>query len=349
MGPVQNSPAGRDLYKSPRDNAQLTVLIGKYLDVLGRTPFVCGALTAEKAEFRLTVRAPRGADGMGPDRLLHLPPKGEPGCRPLLEPKGVLYSSSFYLDVASIWKDRDKLFNKVQADGLTSFDKNSGRFLGGVRLSTLLETAGPYHRFVAVAQSTRSYKREPLVRLPAFAFVSELREPERFGRAMETLLRTAAILATDTFKLELKEEKHRDHDIVAYRFSEKAEVRDDVNDLRYNFTPCFVRVGNQFAICSTVELCKQLIDVLKDDMRSDRVTLASGADRFYSAGLAGYLRDIDDQLVTQTILDQAVPPAEARKQVDQIIQVLRGLGSLSTGLEFREKRFSFDVRVKLAK
>ena len=55
----------------------------------------------------------------------------------MLEPKGVLYSSSFYFDFSSIWKDRAKLFPKVQADGLTAFDKSSGRVLGGVKISKL--------------------------------------------------------------------------------------------------------------------------------------------------------------------------------------------------------------------
>ncbi|MFO0841130.1 MAG: hypothetical protein U0797_01875 [Gemmataceae bacterium] len=350
MVPVQKSPAGKDLYKSPRDNPQLTVLFGQYLDVLGRTPFLCGALSGEKDEFRLTIRAPRGRDGMGSDRLLHLPPKGEPGCRPLLQPKGVLYSSSYYLDFASLWKDRDQLFNKAQADGLAGFEKNSGRFLGGVKISTLLESAGPYQRLVVAHQAARPYKREPLIRLPAVAFVSELRQPERFGRAVDTLLRTAAIFATDTFKVEMKEEKHRDHAIVAYRFNEKAEVKEDVNDLRYNFTPCFVRVGNQFVISSTVELCKQLIDELaKVSPASEMPRRVSGQDRIYSRGFADYLEVIEDQLITQTILDQAVPPGEAKKQAEEVVALLRGLGSLSTSVEFRSKQVRFDVRVKLGK
>src|SRR5262249_59933937 len=98
----------------------------------------------EKDGLLLTIRAPAGKDGMGADRELHLPPDNEPGSRPLLEPKGVLYSSSYYMDLSRIWTDRARLFPKVQADGLTEFDKTSGRFLAGIRLSSLLEAAGPY-------------------------------------------------------------------------------------------------------------------------------------------------------------------------------------------------------------
>src|SRR5581483_4123704 len=137
MAPAQKSPQGKALYKSPRDDINLTILFGGYLDLLGRTPFLCAALGEEKGGLLLTARAPRGTDGMGPDRELHVAPDGATG-RPLLEPKGVLYSSNFYLDLSRVWTDREKLFPKKSADSLANTDKNSGRFLGGVKVSTLL-------------------------------------------------------------------------------------------------------------------------------------------------------------------------------------------------------------------
>ena len=54
---------------------------------------------------------PRGRDGMGAIKPIYLPPEGKPGCRPLLAPKGVLYSESFYIDPAPFWTERAKLFN----------------------------------------------------------------------------------------------------------------------------------------------------------------------------------------------------------------------------------------------
>ncbi len=64
---------------------------------------------------------------MGPDRLLHLSADSTIGTLPLLETRGVLYSSSFHFNPGSIWKDRAKLFPKVQADGIAAYNKSSGR------------------------------------------------------------------------------------------------------------------------------------------------------------------------------------------------------------------------------
>src|SRR6202042_861101 len=99
-----------DLYKTPRDPA-LTVLFGAYIDILGRTPYVTAGLIREGQGLALRIRIPFGREGMGAgDAGLHLPPADQPGSRPLLEPRGVLYSYSFYLDVSRIWTDPEPLF-----------------------------------------------------------------------------------------------------------------------------------------------------------------------------------------------------------------------------------------------
>ena len=80
MENVRKAPQFKNAYKSPpRDDPQLTVLLGHYLDLLGRSPFVCAGIYREKDGFLATIRVPRGRDGMGADRLMHVPPAGMPG------------------------------------------------------------------------------------------------------------------------------------------------------------------------------------------------------------------------------------------------------------------------------
>ena len=72
----------------------------------------------------------------------------------------------------------------------------------------------------------------------------------------------------------------RDH--VATASVEDAPFKADVNDLRFNFTPSFTRVGNQFVVASTVELCRDLVDELQKEAkapagRRPRVAADSGS------------------------------------------------------------------------
>jgi hypothetical protein len=345
LAPLHESPEGKALYKSPRDNSQLTVLIGHYLDLFGRSPFLCAGLCEKKDGVLVTVRLPRGREGMGPDAVLHVPSADKPGNLPLLEPKGVLYSSSFYFNFPSIWKDREKLFPKVQADGMTKFDKSSGRALGGVKMSKILESAGSYHRLVAVKQPQSSYKKQPATRIPAFAFITQMTQPDRFAAAAETGLRAAGLFTSGQFHLKLEEETYKGFEIAGYRFDEQAELKADVDDFRFNFSPCFVRVDDQFVICSTIELCRELVDLLVAEKKSPgQPNTAKTRDRFYAGGVADVLDSFRDTLITQIILDQAVPPGEAKEQVETLIKLIRSLGTLTNSAHFGEKEFRYDFR-----
>src|SRR5665213_2038445 len=166
MEGVKQQPGFKEFYTAPRDIPQ-TLVYGAIVDALGRSPFVSIGLCQDKDGLRLSGRLPRGREGMSAVKAVFLPPEGQPGSRPPLTPKGVLYSESFYLDPAPIWADRTKLFSAQQVKSLEEADKNSGKFLSGLQLNKLLTEAGPYHRFVAAEQATAGYKITPKQHIPA--------------------------------------------------------------------------------------------------------------------------------------------------------------------------------------
>jgi hypothetical protein len=346
MHTVQKAPEAKDLYKTPRENFVLTLGFANYLDVLGRTPFLAGGLYRDKDGFLLTVRAPRGRKGMRDDAALQIAPAGQPAARQPLEPRGVLYGSSDYFDFAKLWNDRGKLFTPMQVQAFERFDKTSGRFLFGTRVSQLLGDAGPYTRFLVVNQPKVGYKSTPKVPIPAFAYVVELRNPERFGRSMGTILRAGGFLARfGEAQIKLVEEKHKGIDVVGYRFDEKVPLKGDVNDIRFNFSPCFARVGNQFVLCSTLELCRELVELLQQEQKAPKPGLpVRVSNRIYAAGVADLLASYEDQFIAQTILDQAVPPGEAREQVRNFIALVRKLGHVSVEEGLTDEETRWEVR-----
>jgi hypothetical protein len=348
METVRKAPQAKAVYKSPpRDDPQLTVLFGHYLDLLGRSPFVCAGVYPKKDGFLAAIRLPRGRDGMGEDRLLHVPPGGMPGSRPLLEPKNVLYSESNYLDIARIWTDRTKLFNEKQVQGIEKSDKQTPFFLAGVKISKLLPHMGPYYRLVAVHQEKNSYKKTPKIAIPAFAVVWELREPEAFNKSVDPILRGIALLAGAQANLKLTEEDCKGCKLVGYRFPEEGTLKGDVNDLRYNFSPCFTRVGDEFVAASTIELGRELVDLLqKEGTSPSRGGDSTGSMRLYGSGAAAHLQTIEGLLITQTALDQAVSPKEAREQVRMFLDMVRRFGALSLGPVVQEETTRYDIRLR---
>ncbi len=345
---VQKAPQAKEVFVLPRNDVNLTVLFGGWLDVAGRAPFLAAALVRKDNELMTTVRMPRGKDGSNEGMALHIPPAGE-GALPLLEPKGVLYSTSYYLDAAKLWQDRAKLMNDKAVKGMEDFDKRSALFLAGNKFNELITQAGPHQRFVAVHQEKRGYKTIPGQRFPAFAFVVDTRKPE-FGKSMETILRGAAFFAGTQVKMKLIEEKHGDVKVVGYRFVEDPKDPPKAGDVIYNFSPAFVTVGDQLVACSTIELAHDLVDVIQEQAKVDRKKNGHAVlTRVYGKGGADFLNAIDDQLFAQTMLESALPPAQAKEQVRDFLDIVRKLGVLQIESEYRANDFRYDLRLIPAK
>jgi hypothetical protein len=322
----------------------VTVLFGGWLDVASRSPHLCAALARDEQGLLYTMRMGKGREGHAEGMALHIPPEGE-GALPLLEPKGVLYSTSYYLDLARLWEDRAKLLNAKQCKEFEEGDKKAALFLAGKSIGQLLSEAGPHQRFVAVHQPKRGYKTEPAQKIPAFAFVVDMRK-EDFGKTMETVIRGGVFFSGNPFKLKLVEEKHGEHKIIGYRFPEGDDKPANVQDIAYNFSPSFVRVGDQFVAASTMELAHELVDVLLAEAKAgSKKSPTAMQSRLYASGGADFLQSIDDQLFAQTMLERALPPEQAREQVKEFLSLLRRLGTLRGETVYGANEWRYDIRL----
>jgi hypothetical protein len=299
----------------------------------------------------LRLRLPAGHDGKSPAVATHIPPADHPGSRPLLQPKHVLYSSSYYLDLAKFWENRDRLFNEKQRKAFEDFDKRSATFLAGSSFSKLVGQAGPYQRLVAVHQATSVYKITPEQRIPAFALVVEMREPESLPKRLDAILRGAAFLAMTQVRLKQFDEMHGGHKIVGYRFPEDGILKQDTTNFRFNFSPCYVTVGNQFAVCSTVELARELVDLLEREApeRAARSSPLAEQTQVYAAGAVQLLESFKDRIFTQVMLNEAVAPDQANEQVRQFLDLVRHLGVLQFSRQYGAHDFCYEIQLKPSK
>lgn len=337
---LHERPEAKEAYQYPKGDVLQLVLFQGLVDAIGKAPFVAGSLRVSPEGTRTTIHLPAGRDATPAGLALHLPPVGTPGSLPLLEPKDTLMSWSFYLDLGRLWSDRANLLTGKTRQDIEKAEKDLGRFLGGRRLSEVLTGIGPHHRLVVAHQSNPGYRRRPDQLQPAFAFVSAVRD-DTYPKAMNAILRTTALLAGSPIGLKYKEEQVGDVKLVTYRFNEGAEV-DDPSGVRFNFSPCFAQVGDSFVVASTVELGRELIPILRRPSASG----SPATSRFciYSGGGSTVLRSFEDQIATQTILDQATTAEAARREVDKAFDWVRQLGKFEIAVEYRTSDMTIEIR-----
>ena len=192
-------------------------------------------------------------------------------------------------------------------------------------------------------QGKAGYTKQPDQLQPAVAFVSDPRNAD-YAAAMNAILRATAFVAGAQAKLKFKEETIGDVKLVTYRFPEDGTLANDTTNARFNISPCFAKVGNQFFVASTTELGREMVALLqKPESASSAKTTQM---RVYAAGGATLLKAFEDQLLTQTILDRATTVEDAKREAARFVDWVRSLGRLQMEVEYGPTEFQFDIRMK---
>lgn len=339
---VKQTKETKDFFDATRQDFLQTLVLGSTIDCLRRADYVAAGLYQEGQGFRLALRLPAGRDGLPPEFAFHVPPKGTPGSLPLLEPPGVIYSQSFHLDIGFYWKNRAKLINAQMLKDIETGEKQVSKILpGSLKLGELLEKWGGHHRLVVVNHDKLPYKTEPGLRLPAFGYVTAMRDPQ-FGKSMDAIIRSGGLIATLQFGLKMTHTEHDGVKIVAYRFPEGKPLAEDTENIRFNFEPCYAVVGDQFVVGSTVEVCKKLIDEVKRTAKlppSPAVWRGKG----FADGGAKLLATLSEPVITNAILRQGVGIEEARQQVADLAAFIRTLGTARIEIDETQTEYRFDI------
>jgi hypothetical protein len=350
MDSVRKIPQAKEFFDQFYNQAIFNLyFVGPMVDLARRSPYACAGYYQQGNRFTWTLRFPRGMNGM-PDTVAAFFPKGQGSSPKLLEPPNVVSSTSYYLNLGELWENRKKLLKANELKNLEQFEQNSGRFMGGVKIGDLAKYIGPHQRLVVTQPTESVYKKKPSVTIQAYGLIQETRDPA-FGKHMDRMLRTVAILGAAQFNLKMIEEKHGDITLVTYRFPEDRplpRIASDEQNIRFGFSPCFAQVGNQFFVASTVELGRNLIKTLQHEQQTG-TSNAMMRSKVYASGLAETLRGTKDQIVAQFALTQALPIEQARKQVDTLIELVQNMGWAEMETHYGQDDFRMDIVVELKK
>jgi hypothetical protein len=345
---VKETKQAKDFFDATRQDFLQTFVVGSTIDCLKRSDFVAIGVYQEPTGFRLRLRIPAGRDGLWDDLVVHVPPQGTSGSLPLLEPPGTIYAQSFYLDASYMWKHRDRL---ITGDAKRDFEKGEKQLSKilptPVKFGELIEMWGPHHRVIVANHDSRPYKVEPSLKLPAFGYVATARDP-KFTKSVESLLNAAGVVGSLQFGMKRREHEHEGVTIVAYRFQESKPIPEDPDGLRFNFEPCFASVGDELMVASTLELGKKLVTELKKPRngQSSTAVLRGAAS---ASGAADVLAGLSDPLITDAVLGRGIGLAEARKEIAELVNFVKTLGTGRVELDVTDKEYRLDLVWELKK
>jgi hypothetical protein len=329
---VKQTQKAKDFFDNTRKDLFQTVAFGATADALRRSEYVAAVLTRTATGFRFALTLPAKRPDLPKDLEFHVPPVGERGTLPLLEPPDVVYSQSFHLDLGKLWADRKSIVNPDVLKQIEKAEKDVSRFLPGTTLGTLLQQSGPYHRLVFAQTGENLYAVEPGQPIPIPAYVVNVRDP-KFAESLDAILRGAALLAGNQLGgLKQSDVEIDGIKVNVYRINEKpTSAVADPNGIRFNFAPCYATVGDSFVVAGSPGMLKALIPELMKPSAAGHP--AVWRNKLYAAGGAAFLAAHPEPAITETILGQGVGLAEAKKQVADLTRWLATLGTAGVEIE----------------
>ncbi|MBM4001015.1 MAG: hypothetical protein FJ297_15990 [Planctomycetes bacterium] len=320
-------------------NPAAELILGGVLATLRKTPFASGsfALTDERAQLRLL--APHDASWIGEDREFFFGP-GSGGAAPaLIAVPNTIASLSAYRDISGMWLRAGDLFDQRTNDKLAEADSNlatlfSGRDFG----EDILGALRPELQIVVARQDFTDREVTPAIRLPAFALVGELKEPETMQRELrrifQSLIGFLNVLSAMNGQpqMDLGEETDGDRRIVTASFLPEVDrKKGEEGKIQFNFAPSLAFSGNRVILASTTPLAKQLAETLSRPLppASDPSNTVIRADL---RELRAILDENRRQLIAQNMLEKGQTREEAEKEMAGLFALLDAFQSVDVRL-----------------
>lgn len=349
---LRESGQAKQLFRGQAEDFGGELLIGGILGALSRTRYLAGALELTTWDARLSFAIPFEKDWVSGPRE-HFFGAGAQGRAPgLLLPDSTLLSVSAYRDLKSLWLQAGDLFDEATNDGLAAAESQLTTLFAGRDFGEEILGALRPELQLVVARQQFTKPPMPAVRLPSFALVAELREPERMERELrrifQSLIGFLNVVGAMQGQPQLDVERVRDADglelTVATYVAEPDEEQSERARIQFNFSPTLAFREGRLILSSSETLARQLAGA-KAQASDEAVNT-----RLHALGPAirSILLDNRGQLIAQNMLTKGQSQEEAAKELDTALTLLESLREVDLRL-LADDQLRLELRVGLRK
>lgn len=362
---LRGAGAAKKLFQEKSDNPGAELLLGGVIGALQNTPLLTAAVYLDDDQLRLAVQMPHDPTAVPEKRQYFFGEHGKGTAPAPLAPKNRLAAVTSYRDVGQMWQRRSDVFNENANARLTQADSNLSTVFGGLDFGReVLGALQPQVQIVAAEQNFAERKsRVPKIKLPAAAFVFQLKDPEKMQRQLKISFQSLIGLTNlgagqnELPQLEMKTEDRDGGHIVSTAYPGGEEEPDVSNDIIYNFSPSIAFVDDYFIFSSTRELAAELFDLAKgttqppariDGDEADDESVVNTLVKIDAGVLRRVLRQNREPLIAQNMLENGHTRDEAKKEVGVLFALLSVLKESSLALATEEDMLRGELSVRFA-
>ena len=265
---LKHAPAFAKALKPDNANPLAALLFAGITETAGAAKWLALGLHAREGGLALQLVSNGAPPGTKGSASFALPDKPDEGALPNLAVPRQIAAFSLYRDLHRFYAAKDQLFPE-RTSGLIFFENMMGIFFSGRDLTDdVMAQTTPHIRFVVANQKYDSAADAPAVRIPAFAAILEMRNPDQFRELVEEGWQKAVGLASFTRGqraepgLIIDRPVHWTTKFTVARFSTAAVKDRSKLDMRFNFRPSLAMPGHHLILSSTDDLACDLMDAL---------------------------------------------------------------------------------------
>jgi len=339
-----NKLAGHRLIPSKLDNGVLSLLLGGYMELAAKSPYVGSVIDigSNQIAWRTCVAGdPQQFDQAHKPFVLDA---GAPGAA-LPPVNGLLHGFSLTRDFAGWYRNRETLLEAKLMPGFDKFETGLATFLPGRDFGEeVLPLLGQRLTIMSAPQNYAHLKGKPGVQLPGFALVLDLAKPAEANDLLSLVFQTVIGISNLQAMQEgrqpfvMSSETYKNTQISFARYLKQPEGAN--LPISANFQPASARVGDRFIMTTNVEMCRQLIDTLQGGAAGQTATpsddgnaiRAAGARDLYlnlSPSIAADMLEANAAVLHAQSLQQGKSTEQATNELNALLKLLRQLTPLS--------------------
>ncbi|HUG67283.1 MAG TPA: hypothetical protein VMM76_06010 [Pirellulaceae bacterium] len=348
--PIRTGGVAKGLFAGKTDNPVAELLVGGLLDTLRHTPYVTASLTLDPQHTRLEFATPHQQEWTTEAREYYFGPDGSGRAPAPIQVEKQLLTLSTYRDVSTMWLRASDLFTDNVVDQLAKADSNLSTLFSGKDFGEeILGEVHPEIQLVVARQSYADQAPQPAIKLPAFAAIFRLKEPETVGpdfrRTYQSLIGFLNIIGSMNGQpqLDLDIEKEDEYQLVSATYLPEKGATGGGLKIHYNFSPSIAFVGEHFIVSSTTALARELVRAVSqgDKQTSELNSIV----KLNASGVSDILADNRAQLVAQNMLAEGHSKEEAERTIGDLLDLLGTAESASIELAVGDGslRASFEI------
>lgn len=356
---LRESGLVKNLFNETRDNFAVELLIGGIVSAMQQASTIEFRLESQGNQLALQMLTPRAKNLEAERYEYFFGPAISGQAPPMIDLGGTQANLSMYRDIGQLWLRAGDIFGQKTNDQLAQAETTlSTLFSGRDFASEILGAIRPEIQLVVTEQQFGTGDAPiPQVKLPAFALVMRLRDPQTMQPQLKRIFMsligflnvTSAMnqqpqLDLDGFRLE------QGWEVAATYAIEADRPKDWVVPVQYNFSPTLLMIQDYAIVSSTQSLAQSISQKLQEPAGTTKVAGAGHANSMLSVSgqlLNDLMKANRQQLISQNMVEKGHSQEEAAAEVDVLLQALQMMKALRVAFLVGDGT-RLDVQLELA-